>query len=73
MQYKIQPNYEDINVTCSCGNNFNTKSTICKKNISIEVCSMCHPFYTGKQRFIDISGRIDYFEKRFGKIENNKT
>lgn len=64
MQQDIQPKYEDMTATCSCGNVIQTKSTL-GKNISIEVCSQCHPFYTGKQKKVDTGGRIDKFNKRF--------
>ncbi|MBT3462432.1 MAG: 50S ribosomal protein L31 [Gammaproteobacteria bacterium] len=64
MKAETHPNYESIKATCSCGNVIETKSTICN-DISIEVCSQCHPFYTGKQKTIDSAGRIDRFNKRF--------
>ena len=65
MKAETHPNYDPIKATCSCGNVIETKSTICN-DISIEVCSQCHPFYTGKQKTIDSAGRIDRFNKRFG-------
>ena len=64
MKADIHPQYENVTATCSCGNVIQTKSTLCK-DISIEVCSQCHPFYTGKQKTIDSAGRIDRFNKRF--------
>ncbi|HAB46028.1 50S ribosomal protein L31 [Pseudomonadales bacterium] len=64
MKAETHPNYDPIKATCSCGNVIETKSTICN-DISIEVCSQCHPFYTGKQKTIDSAGRIDRFNKRF--------
>jgi len=64
MKAETHPQYENITATCSCGNVIETKSTLCK-DISIEVCSQCHPFYTGKQKTIDSAGRIDRFNKRF--------
>ena len=64
MQADIQPKYEEMTATCSCGNVIKTKSTLAK-DISIEVCSQCHPFYTGKQKKVDTGGRIDKFNKRF--------
>ena len=64
MKAETHPNYESIKATYSCGNVIETKSTICN-DISIEVCSQCHPFYTGKQKTIDSAGRIDRFNKRF--------
>ncbi|UDG80408.1 50S ribosomal protein L31 [Candidatus Annandia pinicola] len=64
MKKKIHPKYKDIIVKCSCGNNIYIKSTICN-NINIDICSKCHPFYTGKQRIIDTGGRVDKFNKRF--------
>jgi large subunit ribosomal protein L31 len=64
MKAETHPNYDPIKATCSCGNVIETKSTICN-DISIEVCSQCHPFYTGKQKTIGSAGRIDRFNKRF--------
>lgn len=64
MQEKIHPKYEDTTITCACGNVIHTKST--KKDIHVEICSKCHPFFTGKQKLIDTSGRVDMFKKRYG-------
>ncbi len=66
MRPDIHPNYHDIKVTCSCGNVFDTRSTYAKDALSIEVCSQCHPFFTGKQKILDSAGQIDKFRKRFG-------
>jgi large subunit ribosomal protein L31 len=66
MKTDIHPEYKDINVTCSCGNNFQTRSTLGKVDLQVEVCSQCHPFYTGKQKILDSAGQIDKFRKRFG-------
>lgn len=60
MKPKIHPKYGKATVTCACGNTFETGSTIDK--INVEVCSMCHPFYTGKQKFVDTAGRVDRFK-----------
>lgn len=67
-----QIKYQKILVKCSCGNKFETYSTKCQ-DIQLEICSMCHPFYTGKQRVIDSAGRIDSFQKRFGKLKTYTT
>ncbi len=68
MNYDIQPKYHDITATCSCGNVIKTRSTM-GRDINLDVCSACHPFYTGKQKVMDTGGRIDRFNKRFrGKI-----
>ena len=69
MQADIHPKYAAIKATCSCGNVVYTRSTLCK-DIHIDVCSACHPFYTGKQKILDAGGRIDRFNKRFGKRGN---
>lgn len=66
MRPDIHPNYHDITVTCSCGNNFETRSTYSKDALLVEVCSQCHPFFTGKQKILDSAGQIDKFRKRFG-------
>ena len=71
MKPEIHPNYKDITVTCSCGNNIETRSTLCK-DLHIEVCSKCHPFYTGTQKVMDTGGRIERFNKRFGKLSTRK-
>lgn len=70
MKDAIHPNYKAINVTCSCGNTFETRSTL-GQDLQIEVCSNCHPFYTGKQKLLDTGGRVARFEKRFGKTAAN--
>ena len=66
MKPEIHPAYNDINVTCSCGASFETRSTV-GKDLQIEVCSQCHPFYTGKQKMLDTGGRVDKFRQRYGK------
>ena len=63
MQKDIHPKYNDITVTCSCGEAFTTRST--GKDLHIEICSKCHPFYTGQQKLIDTEGRVDRFKERF--------
>ena len=65
MKADIHPAYQDITVTCSCGNSFATRSTV-GKDLSIEVCSQCHPFYTGKQKMVDTGGRVDRFRRKYG-------
>jgi len=65
MKQKIHPNYEQTTITCACGNVIHTRST--KKNIRVEICAKCHPFYTGDKKFVDAAGRIERFEKRYGK------
>ena len=64
MQEKIHPNYGPTTITCACGNVIETGST--KKDIRVEICSKCHPFFTGKQKLVDTGGRVDRFKKRFG-------
>ncbi|XBC41766.1 MAG: 50S ribosomal protein L31 [Buchnera aphidicola (Kaburagia rhusicola rhusicola)] len=64
MKKNIHPNYSEISVVCSCGNSIKIFSTLCK-NINIDICSQCHPFYTGKQRVADTGGRIEKFNKKF--------
>jgi large subunit ribosomal protein L31 len=65
MKTGIHPKYDKITVTCSCGNTFETRSSVVKP-LHIEVCSVCHPFYTGKQKVMDTAGRIDKFRQRYG-------
>jgi large subunit ribosomal protein L31 len=66
MKTNIHPNYQEITVTCSCGNVFQTRSTM-GKPLHIEVCSVCHPFYTGKQKIVDTAGRVEKFRLKYGK------
>ena len=68
MKADIHPKYEEITATCSCGNVIATRSTICE-NIHLEVCSQCHPFYTGKQKLVDTAGRIERFNRRFARSD----
>jgi len=60
----IHPDYNETTITCACGNVIKTRST--KSDIRVEICSKCHPFYTGKQKLVDTGGRVDRFNKRFG-------
>jgi large subunit ribosomal protein L31 len=66
MKASIHPDYETIRVTCSCGNSFETRSTRTQE-LNIEVCSKCHPFYTGKQKLVDTGGRVQKFRERYKK------
>ena len=66
MKAEIHPDYKEIKVSCSCGNSFKTKSTA-KNDLNIEICSECHPFYTGKQKLIDTAGRVDRFRQKYEK------
>jgi large subunit ribosomal protein L31 len=68
MKEGIHPKYEAATVTCHCGNSFTTRSTK-GGDISTEICSACHPFYTGKQKLMDTAGRIERFRKRYEKKE----
>ena len=70
MKEGIHPKYHKVLVTCACGNEFETRST--KSEIRLELCSACHPFFTGKQKLVDTAGRIERFQKRYGldKSEN---
>ena len=65
MKADIHPSYKEIKVTCSCGNEFTTRST--GKDLHVEVCSACHPFFTGQQKIMDTAGRVDKFRKRYGR------
>ncbi|MGI8553350.1 MAG: 50S ribosomal protein L31 [Dehalococcoidia bacterium] len=64
MKAKIHPQYQEARVACSCGNTFTTRST--KPNLQTEVCSACHPFFTGEHRIVDTAGRVERFKKRYG-------
>ena len=67
MKSDIHPAYEEVAVTCSCGNSFATRSTIGKPEVHLDVCSSCHPFFTGKQKIVDTAGRVDKFRRKYGK------
>ena len=64
MKQGIHPNYKETTITCACGEVIHTRST--KENIRVEICSKCHPFFTGRQKLVDSGGRVDRFIKRFG-------
>ena len=65
MRAAIHPEYKKATVTCACGNTFETGST--KENLRVEICSACHPFFTGKQKFVDAGGRVDRFKKKYSR------
>jgi len=71
MKDKIHPAYQEINVVCSCGNTFKTRSTL-GRDLHIEVCSECHPFYTGKQKIVDTAGRVEKFKQKFKRQPTSK-
>ena len=66
MKAGIHPAYEEVNVICACGNTFPTRSTH-KGDLRVEICSNCHPFFTGRQKLVDTEGRVDRFQKKFAK------
>lgn len=66
MQADIHPKYKDVVITCSCGNTFETRSTLKQDVLRVDVCSACHPFYTGKHRGAATAGRVDRFNRRYG-------
>jgi len=65
MKKEIHPKYYDATITCACGNVVHTKSTV--KELHVEICSKCHPFFTGKQKLVDTAGRVERYERRYGK------
>ena len=70
MKAGIHPDYKDAVVVCQCGNTFNTKST--RASIRVEICSNCHPFYTGKQKLVDTEGRVEKFRQKYEKFQQKK-
>ena len=68
MKKDIHPKYQKATITCACGNTIVTYST--RKDIKVEICSHCHPFFTGKEKFVDTAGRVEKFEKKYGKDKN---
>jgi len=67
MKEKIHPKYEKAQVRCACGETFETRST--RQSLRVDICSKCHPFYTGKRQMVDVGGRVDRFNKRFNRSE----
>ena len=70
MKKKIHPELHEVTATCTCGATFKTRST--DPTIKSTLCSQCHPFFTGKQKFVDAAGRIEKFERKFGKVKKDK-
>ena len=68
MKEGIHPVYGEVNIICACGNSFTTRSTH-KGDIRVEICSKCHPFFTGRQKLIDTAGRVDRFQRRYAKLQ----
>ena len=66
MKKGIHPEYHEVEVSCACGNSFKTRST--KETLKVEICSACHPFFTGKQKLVDSAGRVERFQKRYKKV-----
>lgn len=66
MKADIHPEYKEVKVSCSCGNSFITRSTASGQEVHLEVCSSCHPFYTGQQKIMDTAGRVEKFRRRYG-------
>jgi large subunit ribosomal protein L31 len=71
MKEKLHPQYNFAKVRCACGNAFETGSTL--KHVEVEICGVCHPFYTGKQKFVDTAGRVERFQKKFAKFATAQT
>ena len=67
MKAKIHPVYSEVTITCSCGNSWTTRSTLSRDQLHVEVCSACHPFYTGKQKIVDTAGRVEKFRQKYGR------
>jgi large subunit ribosomal protein L31 len=71
MKENIHPRSDEVTITCTCGNVIKTSSTLCK-DFTVELCSKCHPFFTGKQRLVDSTGRVERFQKRYEKFQTAK-
>ena len=72
MREGIHPGYAVVDVNCACGIPFQTRSTKSNGKVSVEICSLCHPFFTGKQKIVDTEGRVDRFKQRFGTFQRTK-
>ena len=68
MKPKIHPEYRTVTITCSCGNTWDTRSTLPRDDLHVEVCSQCHPFYTGKQKIVDTAGRVERFRQKYARM-----
>ena len=68
MKAAIHPNYHEVKVHCACGNSFVTRSTS-REDINVEICSNCHPFFTGKQKLMDTAGRVERFRRKYANVE----
>ena len=68
MKEKIHPKYETVTIRCACGNEFETRSTY-NGTLNVEICSNCHPFYTGKQKLVDTAGRVDRFRRKYNMVD----
>jgi len=71
MRADIHPEYNDIQVSCACGESFSTRSTR-KSDLRLEICSKCHPFFTGKQRIVDSAGRVERFRQKYGQVRSRR-
>ena len=71
MRAGIHPAYKTIQVSCACGNRFETRSTRCR-DLRLEICSACHPFFTGKQRIVDSTGRVERFRQKYGEVRSKR-
>ena len=71
MKAAIHPNYHEVRVHCACGNSFMTRSTH-HGDINVEICSACHPFFTGKQKLVDTAGRVERFRRKYANVESKK-
>ncbi len=70
MKAGIHPEYHEVTITCACGASYPTRST--KKDIKVEICSNCHPFFTGKQKLIDTAGRVERFRRKYAKVQQQQ-
>ncbi len=70
MKAEIHPEYVEAKITCACGQEYTTRSTV--KNIAIGICAACHPFFTGEQKFVDTAGRVEKFARRYGSVNANR-
>lgn len=70
MKQGIHPKYHEVTVSCSCGNTFQTRSTL--PELKVEICSVCHPFFTGKEKILDSAGRVERFKKKYAKFNKDK-
>lgn len=72
MKANIHPDYHEVTVSCACGNTFKTRSTVKSDHLRVELCSNCHPYFTGKMKFVDTAGRVERFQRKYAQAQQQQ-